>query len=114
MRSPASEIMVSNISTSSRTPVSWSMISTVDWRNDGLCSICLAARSPPSVGLCFVAGVIGNNTDSVGVVKQGCGHFACLLVGAAAVYAVYVEVARVGALLFVVDRNAIHGFALRV
>ena len=46
----------------------------VDWRNDGLCSICLAARRAPSVGLLLLAGVIGNNTASVGVGKQGgCG-----------------------------------------
>jgi len=33
-------------------------------------SICLAARIAPSVGLLFLAGVIGNNTASVGVGKR--------------------------------------------
>src|SRR5713101_713103 len=57
------------------------MISAVDWRNDGLCSICLAARRAPSVGLLFLAGVIGNNTASAGLGKQAACGFACLLAG---------------------------------
>src|SRR5262245_36761035 len=57
MRSPASVMMFSRMSVSSRTPVSRSIISAVDWRNDGLCSIRLAVRSAPSVGLLFFAGL---------------------------------------------------------
>ncbi len=46
-------------STSSRTPVSRSMISAVDGIKDGLLSICLAARMAPSVALALLgAGVI--------------------------------------------------------
>jgi hypothetical protein len=45
------------------------MISAVDWRN-GRLWICFAARIAPSVGL-FLAGVIVNNTASVGLGKQG-------------------------------------------
>src|SRR6266849_5604982 len=60
MRSPASAMMFSNISTSSRTPVSRSMISAVDSTKDASRSICLAARSAPSVVFAFLgAGVIG-------------------------------------------------------
>jgi hypothetical protein len=48
------------------------MISAVDWRNDGLCSICLPARIAPSVVLAlFGAGVIRNNTRALGLEKQG-------------------------------------------
>jgi len=47
----------------------------------------------------------------VGGRKQGGADFAWLLAGAVAVF---VEVARFGALLFVVDRNAIDRFALGV
>src|ERR1700746_1749890 len=71
MRSPPSAMMFSSNSTSSLTPVSWSMISAVDWINDGLCSICLAARIAPSVGLCFRAGVMGNNAVPIWSGKQG-------------------------------------------
>jgi hypothetical protein len=59
MRSPASAMIFSSISTSSRTPVSRSMTSAVDSMKDGLRSITLAARKAPSVGLALlVAGVI--------------------------------------------------------
>jgi hypothetical protein len=102
MRSPASVMMFSRMSVSSRTPVSRSMSSAVDWRNDGLCSICLAARSAPSVGLLFLAGVIGNNTASMEwKSKEDAG-------------ADLVEVARLGALLLVVDGDVVHFLALWV
>jgi len=49
MRSPASAMTFSSISTSSRTPVSRPMTSAVDSMKDGLRSITLAARKAPSV-----------------------------------------------------------------
>src|SRR5260370_11078726 len=71
MGSPASEMMSSKVSRTSRTPVSRSMSSGSDLRSDASSWMALEARNAPAVGSCFAAGVIGNNAALVGRRKQG-------------------------------------------